>query len=181
MVSMIVAFPRPEDAKGIRKLLVQRGFLVAAVCSTGAQALNYANSLNGGIVVSAYRLPDMMYEELNELLPDTFDMLVLVPPKYLSEGIAAGVISLPMPLKTYDFLRTLEMMSEAALKKRKKRREQSRKRDPQQQRAVEEAKRILMEKNHMTEEEAHRYIQKCSMDSGTNMPETAEMVIRIMS
>ena len=31
--------------------------------------------------------------------------------------------------------------------------------------------------NHMTEEEAHRYIQKCSMDSGTSLTETAEMVI----
>ena len=34
-----------------------------------------------------------------------------------------------------------------------------------------------MERNHMTEEEAHRYIQKCSMDSGTSLPETAQMVI----
>ena len=32
----------------------------------------------------------------------------------------------------------------------------------------------------MTEAEAHRYIQKCSMDSGTNMVETAQMIISIM-
>ena len=38
-----------------------------------------------------------------------------------------------------------------------------------------------MARNHMTEEEAHRYIQKCSMDSGTNMAETAEMVLSVMS
>ena len=37
-----------------------------------------------------------------------------------------------------------------------------------------------MERNSMTEEEAHRYIQKCSMDSGTNMYETAQMVISLM-
>ena len=30
-----------------------------------------------------------------------------------------------------------------------------------------------MERNQMTEEEAHHYIQKISMDSGTNMVETA--------
>ena len=42
------------------------------------------------------------------------------------------------------------------------------------------AKRILMERNNMTEAEAHRYIQKCSMDSGTNMVETAQMIISIM-
>ena len=33
----------------------------------------------------------------------------------------------------------------------------------------------------MTEEEAHRYLQKCSMDSGNNMLETAQMVLTIMS
>lgn len=37
-----------------------------------------------------------------------------------------------------------------------------------------------MNRNHMTEEEAHRYIQKCSMDSGTNMAETAQMVLTMM-
>lgn len=28
----------------------------------------------------------------------------------------------------------------------------------------------------MSEEEAHRYMQKCSMDSGNNMVETAKMI-----
>ena len=37
-----------------------------------------------------------------------------------------------------------------------------------------------MGRNHMTEEEAHRYLQKCSMDSGTNMVETAMMVLSMM-
>ena len=38
----------------------------------------------------------------------------------------------------------------------------------------------MMERNNMTETEAHRYIQKCSMDSGTNMVETAHMILDIM-
>ena len=32
----------------------------------------------------------------------------------------------------------------------------------------------------MTEEEAHRYIQKTSMDSGTNIVETAQMILCLM-
>ena len=31
----------------------------------------------------------------------------------------------------------------------------------------------------MTEEEAHRYIQKISMDSATNLVETAEMLLEL--
>ena len=45
---------------------------------------------------------------------------------------------------------------------------------------LDEAKTLLMERNGMTEEEAHHYIQKCSMDSGTNLIETAEMVLSMM-
>ncbi len=181
MVNIIIVLPRMEDAKGIKNLLVKNGFLVTAVCNTGAQALTYANSLDSGIVICGYRLVDMVYLELSRCLPKYFDMLLLVSPKYFSEGVESGVISLPMPLKTYDLLRTLEMMTEALIRKRKKRRAQPKVRDPEEQKIIEEAKRILMEHNHMTEAEAHRYIQKCSMDSGTNMLETAQMVIRIMS
>lgn len=38
-----------------------------------------------------------------------------------------------------------------------------------------------MARNNMSEGEAHRYLQKHSMDSGTNMVETAEMVLSIMN
>ena len=45
---------------------------------------------------------------------------------------------------------------------------------------INEAKALLMSRNNMTEEEAHRYIQKCSMDSSTNLVETAQMVLAVM-
>ena len=34
-----------------------------------------------------------------------------------------------------------------------------------------------MSRNNMTEEEAYRYLQKCSMDSGTGLTETAQMAL----
>lgn len=39
MTNVIVLFPKIEDAKNIRNLLVRHGFRVSAVCTTGAQAL----------------------------------------------------------------------------------------------------------------------------------------------
>ena len=37
-----------------------------------------------------------------------------------------------------------------------------------------------MERNHLTEQEAYRYLQKSSMDNGTNMVETAQKVLMLM-
>ena len=54
------------------------------------------------------------------------------------------------------------------------------KRTEQEQNYINNAKWLLMERNHMTEQEAFRYIQKSSMDSGTNMVETAQMILLLI-
>lgn len=181
MVGIIVVFPNKDNAANIRNLLVRNGMTVTGVCTSGAQALHYADTVDEGIVVCGCKLKDMMYTDLREYLPKEFDMLVLAPPDKWSGREAEGVIGLSMPLKAYDFINTVEMMLTNLARRRKKRKQEIKKRDPGQQELIRKAKELLMERNHMTEEEAHRYIQKCSMDSGTNMAETAEMVLSVMS
>lgn len=86
----------------------------------------------------------------------------------------------PMPLKVHDLVGTLEMIVQAQARRKKKLRQQPKQRNEKERAVIDQAKALLMERNSMTEEEAHRYIQKCSMDSGTNMYETAQMVISLM-
>ena len=50
----------------------------------------------------------------------------------------------------------------------------------EEQAVINQAKEVLMDKNNMSENEAHRYIQKSAMDSGRTMVETAEMILAIM-
>ena len=73
------------------------------------------------------------------------------------------------------------MMDYTITRRRKKQREKPKQRSKDEQEMIAEAKALLMERNNMTEEEAHRYLQKNSMDSGTNIVETAEMVLSIMN
>lgn len=70
MVGIIVVFPNKDNATNIRNLLVRTGLNVTGVCTTGAQAMNYADSVDEGIIVCGYKLKDMMYSELREYLPD---------------------------------------------------------------------------------------------------------------
>lgn len=180
MTNIIVLFPKIEDAKNIRNLLVRHGFRVPSVCTTGAQALAGANSLGDGIVVCGYKYPDMMYTELADCLPPHFEVLLMAAQRVLSECAGAGIMCVAMPLKVQDLLNTLEMMVANVERRRKKRKAMPKARSEEDRKVLEEAKALLMERNGMTEEEAHRYIQKCSMDSGTNLVETAEMVLSMM-
>ena len=86
-----------------------------------------------------------------------------------------------MPIKVNDLISTIEMILQAQIRRRRKSRTQPRKRNPQEQKTIDDAKALLMDKNNMSEEEAFKYIQKCSMDSGNTMVETALMVMDIYS
>ena len=174
MIGIIVVFPSRENAANIRNLLVRYGMTVSGVCTTGAQAMNHADALDEGIVVCGYKLKDMMYTELREYLPENFEMLLVASRDKWSDGEVCGVMGLPMPI-------TLEMMLTDMERRRKKRKQEKKKRSPKDQELIRHAKELLMERNHMSEEEAHRYLQKSSMESGTNIVETAEMVLSMMS
>lgn len=181
MIGIIVVFPSRENAANIRNLLVRYGMTVSGVCTTGAQAMNHADALDEGIVVCGYKLKDMMYTELREYLPENFEMLLVASRDKWSDVEVCGVMGLPMPIKVQDLIGTLEMMLTDMERRRRKRKQEKKKRSPKDQELIRHAKELLMERNHMSEEEAHRYLQKSSMESGTNIVETAEMVLSMMS
>lgn len=108
MTNIIVVFPKQEDARNIRSLLMRNGYSVAAVCTSGTAALQAADSLNEGIVVCGYRYRDMLYDQLYENLPPTFRMLLLASERVLNEGIPDGIAIVCMPLKVQVFLESLE-------------------------------------------------------------------------
>lgn len=180
MINIIVALPKIEDARGIRSLLMKNGFHVHSVCSTGSQALNKMDELNDGLLICSYRMSDMMYHELHACLPKGFEMLLLASQETLKECAGGDIVSLAMPLKVFDLINTVDMMCQAIERRRRKARGKPRERDAGEESLIAEAKALLMNRNHMSEEEAHRYLQKCSMDSGTNLVETAQMALAML-
>lgn len=180
MLSIIIAFPKIEDANNIKMLLMRNGYDVNATCTSGAQAIAIANELDEGIVISGYRLPDMLYREMNSYLPKGFAMLLLASAQRLAECSEGSVVSLSMPIKVQDLLNTLQMMTYNYMRKKKKDKNKPRERTEEERQTIERAKLVLMERNKMSEEEAHRYMQKTSMDSGTNLVEMAEMILSMM-
>lgn len=168
-----------ENAKSIKSILVKSGFRVSAMCVAGTQVLQHADILEEGIVVCAGRLQDMMYTQLREILPPHFKMLVVSSANQQEEGTRDNVIFLTMPLKVHELVSTLEMMLGDLVRRRKKKPGPP-KRSEKDRQMIQKAKEVLMARNHMTEEEAHRYMQKSSMDSGTGLVETAQMILSMM-
>lgn len=180
MVNIVVVLPKIEDARGIRGILMKNGIPVLAVCSTGAQALHHLRDLNDGIVICGYKMADMVCLELRDCLPPGFDLLLLASQAALDDCLDNDIMCLAMPLKVHDLINTVDLMCQTILRRRRRSGIRPKARDPKEEAFIREAKEVLMARNSMTEQEAYRYIQKCSMDSSTNMVETAQMVLTMM-
>mgnify|MGYP000131786095 FL=1 len=159
---------------------MQNGFHVDAVCTTGAQTIQNANELESGILVCGYRFVDMMYTELHEYLSPQFEMLLVMSQANCGERELQNIVCLSTPLKVHELLQTLEMMEYTIARRRKKQRAKPKERTKEEQDLITEAKHLLMERNNLSEEEAHRYMQKRSMDNGTGLTETAQMILSLL-
>ncbi len=180
LADMIVAFPKIEEARAIRSLLVKNGFEATMACSTGAQVLSYIDDWESGIVICGYKLQDMLYSALLECLPPGIDMLLMVSQTVIEECSESRAVCLTMPLQVHELVNTLHMMEHTISRRRRKARALQKERPEEEKALISAAKDLLMHRNHMSEAEAHRYLQKCSMDSGTNLVETAQMVLAMM-
>lgn len=180
MSNIVIAFPKKEVAQNIRKILSQSGYSVQAVCLTGAQALASVNNLENGILICGSRFIDMMYMEIHDYLPPEFQMLLIASPTSIQEREVENLVCLELPMKVHELLQTLEMMEGQIHRRRKRLRNIPRQRSEEDRQMIEQAKALLMDRNKFSEEEAHRYIQKRSMENGTGLVEVAQMILSLM-
>lgn len=89
------------------------------------------------------------------------------------------IVCLPAPFKVCDLVSTVRMIEKLQLDRRRLKRRRPAGRSEEESRVIDRAKEVLINRNRMTEPEAHRYLQKCSMDSGTGIAEAARMVLSL--
>ena len=121
----------------------------------------------------------MNYLDLSECLPRDFEMLLLASARVICE-VPSSILSVEMPIKAGDLVNTVSMILMQQERKRRKEKKKPKLRSEKEQNYISNAKMMLMQRNHLNEEDAYRYIQKSSMDSGTNMVETAQMLLMLL-
>jgi len=193
MRSIIVAFPDVTIAHKIRDILQNHGFPVRGLASSGSMALRLIQSEDGGgLVVCGSKFPDMSSVQMQSLLPDDYDTLMLVSSGNmdLTFGQQEGLYTLALPLHSQDLISSVRMLletrqmysniSRAAVPKPGTAKSDSppAKRGADEKRIIDQAKALLMNRNNMSEEEAHRFLQKKSMDTGSRLIDMAASVLK---
>ena len=171
MNRLIVAFPSDTAARRICAWLAQSGFPARTVCHTGAEVVRAVHYMGGGSVICAARLPDYTADELYDDLDGQADLLVIGKPEQLIDCENPAIRRLPLPVSRSQLAEAAEALTQA---------QQARvpaKPSQQDQEIIRHAKTLLQARRGMTEPEAHRYLQRRSMESHRRMAATAQLVI----
>lgn len=172
MTRLIVAFEGDKQCDLVREILETGGLQPRTVCHTGAEVLRAAFGSGRALVVCGHKFRDMSADEMAYDLGSSAIVLVVGKNVQLDFCEHVGLFKLPTPFSRSELLTSVSMLMQLAEKTLPPPR-----RNAGEEALVGEAKAILMRAG-MTEAEAHRLLQKRSMESGERLVNVARRIVQ---
>jgi response regulator NasT len=176
MDMIVVAFDNENNRKRIHEMLESSGITAKVSCRSGSEAIRAVRETGGGIIVCGYKLSEMTATDLAYDLNGIAMILAIAPPQQLALCHNDSIFKLPTPFTKSDLISSVRMLLQMQEKHYKSMPQRRSEKDTAD---INRAKELLMSKNGMTEEEAHRFIQRRSMDTGSKAAETARLIINM--
>ena len=155
--------------------LAASGIDIIGTATKGASALQKAARYYGdhGVLLCSYAMTDMTASELYRIMPEGFEMVVLLSARQRAVFGGGEMLCLDIPVNRSDLISTLRMLTEP----QKPVSFRPEKRSESDREIISKAKALLMERNGMSEPDAHRFLQKRSMNSGESLVSVAMNIL----
>ncbi len=172
MTNIIIALNNKIACKGLMQALVSvRNLGVLTTTSGGNETICRVRQLGGsGVIICSIQMEDMHFSKLLNAVPTSYKLLVLQKQRASFSINNERVAVLAIPLNKSSLIATIETLALSKVIKE----ELIAPKD-----TLNKAKFILMRRNLMTEPQAHRFIQKKSMDIRSDIYQVANSIINI--
>lgn len=174
MEKVILAFEGEKTAERVRDILEGAGLAACLVCHSAAEVKRLIHKQHISTIICGYKLRDETAENMAEDLPLTCSVLVIAVQNMLDLMSGDNVFKLAAPVVRNDLISSVRLLLQVSHRMERFIRPQ---RSAEEDALIKAAKAVLMDRNGMTEEQAHRFLQKKSMDSGSRLTQTAQMVL----
>jgi len=178
MNRLLIAFEGAQAVRRIQEMLTASGLPPRAVCHTGAEVIRAVRYMGGGVIVCGAKFADMTADQLYEDLSGSAFMLVAAKSTQLDLCQNPGISRLSLPFNRQELAAKVEFlcrmddrMDENSLRLR-------RKRSSEDENIIAAAKEKLMREMNITEPQAHRLLQRRSMDMRLSLPEAARLMLK---
>ncbi len=177
MERIVIAILDDATRSSVADIIAKSGMKVRAQVRSGAEATRAIKDMGGGVVVCSPRLLDISADALCERLGEEAYFLVVGHPAVLAQMDSEEIFKLLLPVKSSELIGSVRILSQLD-EKRMDEALRPKKKKPDADRAiVNEAKEYLTEERGMTEAEAHRFLQKRSMDLRVPVTEVARTIL----
>lgn len=174
--NVFVAFANTKVSDTIKHMLKNTGMGVDFVCTNGAELKKQLIYYNSGTIICGFKLKDTSIIELIDDIPQSFSIILIGNLAQLEMCENERVFKLAVPLKKEDLVYSVTMLMNINTDRGHKF-SNVKVRDEEEQKLIKNAKELLIDKYNMTEEQAHRYMQKESMNSGIKIIEIAKIIL----
>ena len=175
MDRILIAAPE-KTAEKLSDILNHAGIAVHACLCSGEAAIE-ACAEAGALLLTTYKLEDMQGAELAGKVGGETDVLMIIPQDY-EEALPENVLALRNPVSQDALAQAVRTMLHCRARMAALGRKVSKlERTLEDRKVIDRAKGRLMDALHMTEAQAHHYIQKKSMDAGRRIADVAREVL----
>lgn len=170
MTKIVVAFRDRTAAESVSSLLVESGYEVLRVCTSGNEVKRAFGLIQDGILISGWRLKDRNLDQVVEDLGEHVEVLCISKTEQFASVRSSNVFHLAPPIRKSVLAAWADMLIQLHYQKLPHRNESSKE-------TISEAKQKVMKEMNISEQEAHRYLQKLSMRFGIRMDQVAERIL----
>lgn len=174
-MSVIVAFESEKDREAIASLLEKNGLSVRCVCRTGQEAIRVFKQTGRSTIVCGFKFQDMTAQHLARALERDEPAILMVARGKLLDLVEDGnIFRIPAPFRPAELVGAVRMLEQLSHRSGKA---TARDRTEDEKQSISRAKELLMRQEHFTEEQAHRYLQRQSMETSLKMAEVARIIL----
>lgn len=169
MRSIVVASTSQNMMTKISRILLTLPMYDTHFCKTEAQLYSLCDRLGGGIlIVSAFR--DVSVNDIKNSLSLDWDIIAILPSGVPVPFYSSNLTAFTAPVNVAELVATIESLQSVTDYKKTAY-------DSKKANIVDEAKRVLIRRKNISEDQAHYLLQKMSMDKGISMKKLAERIV----
>ncbi len=167
---VFIAFSNKKTSLSIAKTAISSGFNAVCAVLTAGGLKQHLGFYGSGIVICGCQFSDENINELLDEIPEGFNIILIGTPAQLAYCDSERAVKLAVPINTGELICYMDML-------RSELPESSRKRSDGDRMLIDKAKKFLIMHYNMTEPQAHRFLEKKSMETGRTMAETAKKIL----
>ncbi|MCM1363955.1 MAG: ANTAR domain-containing protein [Faecalibacterium sp.] len=169
---VIVAAASQKLSGTIEKILSQGHIAVEQFCKSGSEVMAIQSDIDNAVLICG-PLKDIPSIYLAKEIPDSWDMILLLSSNQPFPYYVSNITPINLPVNRLEFVETVRSVAEETSQVFAAKTTAKKVRSAEDTEIIESAKRKIMSSRGLSESDAHKLLQRYSMNLGISLVESA--------